>query len=72
MAELWTGYIWPTALTALGIRSEPPPRELSTTDPRGYLDRLSTATASATLLDPRGLGSFGWVVQPVGIDDPLA
>ena len=59
------------ALTALGIRSTPPPKELSTTDPRGYLARLSEASSTAELLDRRGLGAYGWVVVPVGIDDPL-
>jgi len=59
------------ALTALGIRSEPPPRELATTDPRGYLARLAESSSAAELLDRRGLGSYGWVVKAVGIADPL-
>ena len=59
------------ALTLLGIRSEPPPRALSRTDPRGYLAQLATASSAAELLDRRGLGAYGWVVVPVGIDDPL-
>lgn len=54
------------ALRALGVDATPPPRALSRTDPRGYLSRLATAQQSATLLDPRGLGSFGWVVTEVG------
>jgi len=59
------------ALTLLGVRSDPPPRALSTTDPRGYLARLAEASSSAELLDRRGLGAYGWVVVPVGVDDPL-
>jgi SAM-dependent MidA family methyltransferase len=59
------------ALSALGVRSDPPPRQLSTTDPRGYLAQLAEASSAAELLDRRGLGAYGWVVVPVGIDDPL-
>ena len=58
-------------LPQLGIRSEPPPRELSTTDPRGYLARVTEAVQAAELLDRRGLGGYGWLVTAVGIDDPL-
>jgi SAM-dependent MidA family methyltransferase len=60
------------ALLALGVDATRPPRAMADDDPRGYLAQLATATASSTLLDPRGLGGFGWVVQPVGIEDPLA
>lgn len=59
------------ALLTLGIRSDPPPKELSKTDPRGYLAQLAEAASAAELLDRRGLGAYGWVVVPVGIDDPL-
>lgn len=59
------------ALTALGIRSDPPPKELSRSDPHGYLARLAEAASAAELLDRRGLGAYGWVVVPVGIADPL-
>jgi SAM-dependent MidA family methyltransferase len=59
------------ALTALGIRSERPARELSTTDPRGYLARLAESSSAAELLDRRSLGSYGWVVKAVGTADPL-
>ena len=59
------------ALTALGIRSEPPPRELSTTDPHGYLAQLAEASSAGELLDRRSLGSYGWVVKAVGTADPL-
>ena len=59
------------ALSLLGVDATRPPLSQSKADPRGYLAALSVATQSADLLDPRGLGSFGWLVQPVGIDDPL-
>lgn len=59
------------ALPLLGIRSEPPPRELSRTDPHGYLAQLAEASSAAELIDRRGFGAYGWVVVPVGIDDPL-
>ena len=59
------------ALALLGVDATRPPLATSRTDPRGYLAALSAATAAADLLDPRGLGGFGWLVQPIGIDDPL-
>ncbi|MCY7364938.1 MAG: SAM-dependent methyltransferase [Frankiaceae bacterium] len=60
------------ALSLLGIRSEHPPKELSRNDPHNYLAQLAAASSAAELLDRRGLGSYGWVVAPVGIADPLA
>ena len=59
------------ALRQLGVDATPPPRELSKSDPRGYLAQLGAASSAAELLDRRGLGAYGWVVVPVGIDDPL-
>ncbi len=59
------------ALTALGVDATPPPRSLAKTDPRGYLERLQAANGAAELLDRRGLGSFGWLVRPVGVPDPF-
>lgn len=59
------------ALSLLGIRADPPPKELSRTDPHGYLARLAEAASAGELTDRRGLGGYGWVVVPVGIDDPL-
>jgi SAM-dependent MidA family methyltransferase len=59
------------ALLALDVDGTPPDRGEASTDPRGYLARLQQATQAAELLDPRGLGSFGWLVRPVGIPDPL-
>ncbi len=60
------------ALLQLGVDATVPPLSLSKTDPRGYLALLQQATQAAELLDRRTLGSFGWVVCPVGIDDPLS
>ena len=61
-----------SALAALGVDATPPPRSEAASDPRGYLARLQAANGAAELLDRRTLGSFGWLVRPVGIDDPLA
>lgn len=60
------------ALSLLGILSSRPPRSLADDDPRGYLALLQQAGAAGELLDPRGLGAFGWLVQPVGIANPLS
>jgi SAM-dependent MidA family methyltransferase len=60
------------ALTALGVDATPPPRSLATADPRGYLSRLQAANGAAELLDRRSLGSFGWLVRPVGVPDPFS
>lgn len=59
------------ALTLLGISATRPDRLLADADPRGYLELLQTAGTARELLDPRGMGSFGWLVRPVGIADPL-
>jgi len=58
-------------LPLLGVDATPPSRALSLVDPRGYLALLQAASQAAELLDRRTLGSFGWVVNPVGITDPL-
>lgn len=60
------------ALTVLGVDATPPDKALARDDPRGYLARLQAANGAAELLDRRSLGSFGWLVRPVGIADPLA
>ncbi|MDT0269543.1 SAM-dependent methyltransferase [Streptomyces sp. DSM 44915] len=60
------------ALRALGVRGERPPLALAHTDPAGYLRALGAAGAAAELTDPAGLGGFGWLLQPVGVPDPLA
>ena len=58
-------------LPGLGVDATPPPRSLADEDPRGYLALLQRAGGAAELLDRRSLGSYGWVVCPVGVPDPL-
>ncbi|MFD7436556.1 SAM-dependent methyltransferase [Streptomyces sp. NPDC059861] len=60
------------ALRALGVAGARPPITLATTDPAAYLRALTVAGEAAELTAPGGLGDFGWLVQPVGIPDPLA
>ena len=59
-------------LAGLGVDATPPPRSLATTDPRGYLALLQAANGAAELLDRRTLGSFAWMVRPVGVPDPFS
>lgn len=61
-----------TALRALGVRGRRPSIELAHRDPREYLRALNAAGEQAELLDPGGLGGFGWLIQPVGIELPPA
>lgn len=58
------------ALRALGIRGARPPLELAHTEPQTYLRELQAAGEQAELLDPGGLGRFGWLVQCVGVPLP--
>ena len=57
------------ALRALGMTGALPAYD---GDAAAYARRLQRASDEATLLDPAGLGGFGWLVQPVGMTDPLA
>ncbi|UUU31787.1 SAM-dependent methyltransferase [Streptomyces sp. CA-210063] len=59
------------ALRALGVLGARPPLSLATTDPAAYVRALTAAGEAAELTAPGGLGDFGWLVQPVGIPDPL-
>ncbi|MET7678917.1 SAM-dependent methyltransferase [Streptomyces sp. NPDC005423] len=59
------------ALHALGITGARPPLALASTRPAEYLRSLASAGAAAELTAPGGLGDFGWLLQPVGIADPL-
>lgn len=54
------------ALRALGVTGRRPPRAMADTDPLGYLRELQQAGEDGELLDPAGLGGFGWLVHPVG------
>ncbi|MBV1941559.1 SAM-dependent methyltransferase [Streptomyces sp. BV286] len=60
------------ALRALGVSGERPPASLAATDPAGYVRALAAAGEAAELTARGGLGDFGWLLQPVGVTDPLA
>ncbi|TQM77504.1 SAM-dependent MidA family methyltransferase [Thermopolyspora flexuosa] len=55
------------ALRALGVTGARPPLDLARTDPRGYLQALARAAEEAELIDPAGLGAFGWLAQRVNL-----
>jgi SAM-dependent MidA family methyltransferase len=54
------------ALQALGVTAARPSQELAREEPLRYLAELSSAGEAAELLDPSGLGSFGWVWTAAG------
>lgn len=56
------------ALRALGVSAARPSLELAQTAPLRYVAELSSAGEAAELLDPSGLGGFGWVWTAVGTD----
>ena len=56
------------ALRALGVSAARPSLELAQTDPLRYVAELSSAGEAAELLDPSGLGGFGWVWTAAGAD----
>ena len=58
------------ALIELGVTGSRPPRSLAEADPRGYLVELSRAGEAAELLDPGGLGGFGWLTAQVPTATP--
>jgi hypothetical protein len=58
------------ALRALGVTGRRPSLAQAENDPRGYARALSRSSAEAELIDPDGLGAFGWLVQAVGMDIP--
>jgi SAM-dependent MidA family methyltransferase len=55
-----------TALRALGVRADLPPAAAAAGDPLAYLASLERASWAGELLDPAGLGGFGWLVQATG------
>ncbi|MEV2230377.1 SAM-dependent methyltransferase [Streptomyces phaeochromogenes] len=59
------------ALGALGVSGERPSLALASTDPTAYVRALAGAGEAAELTARGGLGDFGWLLQPVGIPDPL-
>ncbi|MFF0864927.1 SAM-dependent methyltransferase [Nonomuraea sp. NPDC050227] len=50
-------------LRALGLTGARPPVDLARTDPRGYVRALARASEEGELIDPAGLGGFGWLSQ---------
>lgn len=56
------------ALTDLGVSGARPPLALASTDPAAYVRALAAAGEAAELTSAAGLGGFGWLVQPVGIE----
>ena len=54
------------ALQALGVDGARPPPALATRDPMAYLTALTRAGEAAELLDPDGLGGFGWLLVSRG------
>lgn len=55
-------------LQALGVDGRLPDWD---GDPAAYGAALQLASQATSLLDPAGLGGFGWLVRAVGIVDPL-
>lgn len=54
------------ALHRLGVRpGRPDPRDAAS-DPMGWLAELAASSEAHDLLDPGGLGGFGWVLHPRG------
>ncbi|MFB9962764.1 SAM-dependent methyltransferase [Sinosporangium siamense] len=51
------------ALRALGLTGTRPPLETAHSDPRAYLRALARASEEAELINPAGLGGFGWLAQ---------
>ncbi|MFE9029282.1 SAM-dependent methyltransferase [Streptomyces iakyrus] len=59
------------ALRTLGVTGARPPLTLASTDPAAYVRALANAGEAAELTATGGLGDFGWLVQPVGVEDFL-
>lgn len=57
------------ALRDLGVHGARPAPELARTDPGRYLRELGRAGEEAELIDPTGLGAFGWLIQSVDISE---
>ncbi|GIH66948.1 SAM-dependent methyltransferase [Microbispora siamensis] len=53
------------ALRDLGLTGARPPLALASADPAGYVRALGRASQEAELIDPAGLGGFGWLSQVV-------
>ncbi|MEV4789239.1 SAM-dependent methyltransferase [Streptomyces tuirus] len=59
------------ALRTLGVTGARPPLTLASTDPAAYVRALASAGEAAELTATGGLGDFGWLVQPIGVEDPF-
>lgn len=57
-----------SALRGLGLSGARPALTLARSDPGRYLRELVCAGEEGELLDPAGLGGFGWLVHGVGLD----
>ncbi|WP_446041247.1 SAM-dependent methyltransferase [Streptomyces sp. SID1121] len=57
-----------TALGRLGVSGARPPLSLAAAEPAAYVRALAAAGEAAELLARGGLGDFGWLAQPVGVD----
>lgn len=53
-------------LRALGLRAQHPPHSQAACDPVGYVRALDGAGRCRELLDPGGLGGFGWLLGARG------
>jgi len=60
------------ALRALGVTGRRPSVAQAGGDPLGYARALGQASDEAELIDAHGLGAFGWLIQPVGLDLPAS
>lgn len=56
------------ALRALGVSGARPDLALARTDPPRYLRELRRAGEEGELLNPHGLGGFGWLAHGAGLD----
>jgi SAM-dependent MidA family methyltransferase len=60
------------ALRALSVTGRRPPLAQAGDNPVGYARALCRASEEAELIDPHGLGAFGWLVQAMGLDLPAS
>jgi SAM-dependent MidA family methyltransferase len=58
------------ALRTLGVTGRRPPLAQAGDDPVGYARAMCRASDEAELIDPHGLGAFGWLIQAVALDLP--
>ncbi|WP_411151015.1 SAM-dependent methyltransferase [Streptomyces sp. A30] len=56
------------ALRALDLSGARPPLALASTQPAAYVRALASASEATELTASGGLGDFGWLLQPVGLE----